>query len=147
MNPSFSWLFPDSLKIPWLFNIFSKFPDWKKLSHFSRFSSVGGNPWWVQGRKTWAWGWKGIWLILCPCLVPFAPNRPPGKTFTTWYFSWWLSRTICKVKKSLGYWQQWKVPAMIKVWFEAKMLKIRPRENTRLAPCYDIIVEFSKIAH
>ena len=27
MNPSFPWLFPDSLKIPWLFIIFSKFPD------------------------------------------------------------------------------------------------------------------------
>ena len=27
MNHSFPWLFPDSFKIPWLFNIFSKFPD------------------------------------------------------------------------------------------------------------------------
>ena len=27
MNHSFPWLFPDSFKIPWLFDIFSKFPD------------------------------------------------------------------------------------------------------------------------
>ena len=36
--PDFSLTFWYIFKIPWLF------PDWKKLSHFSRFSSVGGNP-------------------------------------------------------------------------------------------------------
>ena len=37
----FPWLFPDFpslFKIPWLF------PDWKMPSHFSRFSSLSGNP-------------------------------------------------------------------------------------------------------
>ena len=41
--PDFSLTFWHFFKFPWLF------PDWKKLSNFSRFSSVGGNPaWWAD---------------------------------------------------------------------------------------------------